>query len=196
MGNFQNPDFPLLFERYAHDFATRFPWIQLYTPVNEMFICATFSARWGWWNEQLSTDTAFVTALKHIVKGNVVAMRAILQVRPDAIFVQSESSEYFHADSPEAVGKAERFNSQRFLSLDLNYGHDVDARTYRYLLENGMTAQEYSFFLENHLRRHWALTITRPTSTGSGRTAPRRLPARCSAMTRLRGSISTVIACL
>ncbi|WP_246696501.1 family 1 glycosylhydrolase [Mesorhizobium sp. SARCC-RB16n] len=65
VGNFQNPDFPRLFEGYAHDFATRFPWIQLYTPVNEMFIRATFSARWGWWNEQLSTDAAFVTALKH-----------------------------------------------------------------------------------------------------------------------------------
>lgn len=81
-------------------------------------------------------------------------MRAILEVRPDAIFIQSESSEYFHADSPEAVGRAERFNSERFLSLDLNYGHDVDAHTYRYLLENGMTAEEYSFFLESHLRRH------------------------------------------
>ncbi|WP_321575696.1 hypothetical protein [Mesorhizobium sp. B2-1-8] len=120
---FQNPDFPRLFERYAHDCATRFPWIQLYAPVNEMFICATFSARWGWWNEQLSTDTAFVTALKHIVKANVVAMRAILQARPDAIFIQSESSEYFHADSPEAIGKADRLNSQRLLSLDLNCRH-------------------------------------------------------------------------
>ncbi|RVA60102.1 glycoside hydrolase family 1 protein, partial [Mesorhizobium sp. M7A.F.Ca.CA.001.08.1.1] len=125
-----------------------------FTPINEMFICATFSARWGWWNEQLSSDTAFVTALKHIVKANVLAMRAILEVRPDAIFIQSESSEYFHADSPEAILGAERFNRERFLSLDLNYGHDVDARTYRYLLENGMTAEEYSFFLENHLRRH------------------------------------------
>ncbi len=28
-------------------------WVQLYTPVNEMFICATFSAAYGWWNEQL-----------------------------------------------------------------------------------------------------------------------------------------------
>lgn len=81
-------------------------------------------------------------------------MRAILEVRPDTIFIQSESSEYSHADFPEAIGRAECFNSERFLSLDLNYGHDVDARTYRYLLDNGMTAEEYSFFLENHLCRH------------------------------------------
>src|SRR3712207_175996 len=52
VGNFQNPDFPTLFADYARAFAQRFPWVQLYTPVNEMFICATFSAAYGWWNEQ------------------------------------------------------------------------------------------------------------------------------------------------
>jgi beta-glucosidase/6-phospho-beta-glucosidase/beta-galactosidase len=86
LGNFQNPDFPEIFEAYARAFAERFPWIQLYTPVNEMYICATFSAKYGWWNEQLSSDRAFITALKHIVRANVLAMKAIIGVRPDAIF--------------------------------------------------------------------------------------------------------------
>ena len=40
IGNFQNPDFPDLFAGYARDFALRYPWIQLYTPVNEMQVCA------------------------------------------------------------------------------------------------------------------------------------------------------------
>src|SRR4051794_4407389 len=35
IGNFQNPDFPPLFAEYAGAFARRFPWVQLYTPVNE-----------------------------------------------------------------------------------------------------------------------------------------------------------------
>ncbi|MDB5444123.1 MAG: beta-glucosidase, partial [Phenylobacterium sp.] len=56
MGDFQNPDFPELFARYAAAFARRFPWVQLYTPVNEMFICAQFSAKFGWWNEEGTTD--------------------------------------------------------------------------------------------------------------------------------------------
>ena len=137
--NFQNPDVPELFAGYASAFASRYPWIQLYTPVNEMFICAAFSAKYGWWNEQLQSDTSFVTALKHIVKGNVLAMGEILKRRPDAIFIQSESSEYFHADSPEAIGPAELLNSRRFLSLDLNYGRRVDSEMYEYLLDNGMT---------------------------------------------------------
>jgi beta-glucosidase/6-phospho-beta-glucosidase/beta-galactosidase len=150
----QKPDFSHLFCGYARAFAERFPWVQLYTPVNEMFICATFSARYGWWNEQLTTDRGFVNALKHLVKANVLAMREILKVRPDAIFIQSESSEYFHADSPAAIRPAELLNSQRFLSLDLNYGRRVDSEMYEYLLDNGMTRKEYHFFLDNRLKQH------------------------------------------
>src|SRR3954471_19051295 len=117
IGNFQNSDFPQLFAEYARTFAERFPWVQLYTPVNEMFVCATFSAAYGWSNEQLASNQAFVTALKHIVKANVMAMSQILDIRPDAIFIQSESSEYFHADEPDATKKAEILNARRFLSL-------------------------------------------------------------------------------
>ena len=157
IGDFQNPDFAQHFVKYAAAFARRYPWVQLYTPVNEMFICATFSAKYGWWNEEGTTDKTFVTALKHIVKANVCAMRAILAVRPDAIFIQSESSEYFHAEHPQAIGHAEHQNSKRFLSLDLNYGHRVDSDMYVYLMDNGMTSEEYNFFLGNSLRHHCIL---------------------------------------
>ncbi len=153
IGNFQNPDFPVLFAQYARAFAVRYPWVQLYTPINEMYICATFSALYGWWNEQLRSDQAFVTALKHIVKANVLAMRAILEVRADALFIQSESSEYFHAESPAAIKPAELLNAKRFLSLDLNYGRRVNSEMYEYLLDNGMTRDEYHFFLDNNLKR-------------------------------------------
>jgi beta-glucosidase/6-phospho-beta-glucosidase/beta-galactosidase len=154
IGNFQNPDFPELFASYAEAFAERYPWVQLYTPINEMFICATFSAAYGWWNEQLSSDTAFITALKHLVKANVLAMERILKVRPDAIFVQSESSEYFHAENPSAIKPAEIMNARRFLSLDLNYGRRVDSEMYEFLMDNGMTRDEYHFFLTRSSLRH------------------------------------------
>jgi beta-glucosidase/6-phospho-beta-glucosidase/beta-galactosidase len=154
IGNFQNPDFPSLFTQYAKAFAERFPWIQLYTPVNEMYICALFSAYYGWWNEQLTTDRSFVTALKHIVKANVLAMRAILEIRPDAIFIQSESSEYYHAENPKAIKPAEIMNARRFLSLDLNYGKRIESEMYEYLMDNGMTRDEYHFFLKYQLKRY------------------------------------------
>ena len=157
LGNFQNPDFPDQFARYARAFATRYDWVQLFTPVNEMYICATFSARLGWWNEQLADDGSFVTALKHIVKANVLAMQAILDVRPDAIFIQSESSEYFHAENPGAIKAAEIMNSERFLSLDLNYGRRVDSQMYEFLMDNGMTRDEYHFFVDHNLKHHCIL---------------------------------------
>src|SRR3954452_12562700 len=157
IGNFQNPDFPRLFAEYAAVFAERYPWVQLYTPVNEMFICAVFSAKYGWWNEQLKSDRGFVTALKHIVKANVMAMIEILKRRPDAIFIQSESSEYFHADSPAAIAEAEHLNQWRFLSLDLNYGRRVDSDMYEYLLSSGMSREEYSWFLTHRLKQHCIL---------------------------------------
>jgi beta-glucosidase len=157
IGNFQNPDFPAHFAKYAGAFAERFPWVQLYTPVNEMFVCATFSAAYGWWNEQMTTERSFVTALKHIVKANVLAMHMILDQRPDAIFIQSESSEYFHADNPRAIGPAERMNARRFLSLDLNYGRRVNSEMYEFLIDNGMTREEYHFFMNNNLKRHCIL---------------------------------------
>ena len=157
IGNFQNSDFPELFADYAAAFAERFPWVQLYTPVNEMFICATFSARYGWWNEQMTGDRPFVNALKNIVKANVMAMQCILKRRANAIFIQSESSEYFHAENPAAIGPAEILNAMRFLSLDLNYGRRVDSEMYEYLFDYGMTKEEYHFFLGNRIKQHCIL---------------------------------------
>ena len=137
--------------------------------------------RYGWWNEQLTSDRAFVTALKHIVKANVLAMHAILEVRPDAIFIQSESSEYFHAENPAAIKPAEIYNARRFLSLDLNYGRRVDSEMYEYLMDNGMTREEYHFFLEQQpasTTASWATTTTSPTSTGWSPDGQRRAVRR------------------
>ncbi|HXS95435.1 MAG TPA: family 1 glycosylhydrolase [Candidatus Limnocylindrales bacterium] len=152
IGNFQNGDWPKLFADYAGAFAERFPWVRFYTPVNEIFVAATFSAQLGWWNERLSSDAGFVTALKHLCRANVMAMHAILAKRPDAIFIQSESTQYFHPDGPDCEKVANFFNEKRFLSLDLTYGSHVNDRMYEYLLDNGMTRDEYHWFLDHHCK--------------------------------------------
>jgi beta-glucosidase/6-phospho-beta-glucosidase/beta-galactosidase len=151
IGDFQNPDFPKYFAEYARAFARRFPHLTCYTPVNEIFIAATFSGLYGWWNECLKSEKAFVTALKHLCKANVLAMKAILEVQPEAIFIQSESSEYYHPNAPEAQKLANFLNEKRFLSLDLTYGYPISARMYQYLISNGMTPEEYAWFDENQV---------------------------------------------
>jgi beta-glucosidase/6-phospho-beta-glucosidase/beta-galactosidase len=151
LGNFQNPDFPQYFAEYARDFALRYPYIRYYTPVNEIFITAMFSAQYGWWNECLSDDRSFVTALKHLCKANVMAMHEILRVQNNAVFIQSESSEYFHPVRPEVQQRANFLNQKRFLSLDLTYGYPIKVMMYEYLLDNGMTKEEYHWFEQNQV---------------------------------------------
>jgi beta-glucosidase/6-phospho-beta-glucosidase/beta-galactosidase len=154
IGNFQNPDFPELFAEYARAFAKRFPWVQAYTPINEIYITATFSAQTGWWNERLSSDRAFVTAIKHLCKANVMAMEAICEEQPDALFIQSESSEYFHPLDPASesfdIDHPTRgiiyLNAKRFLSLDLVYKHPIGGLMLEFLYQNGLTSDEYHWF--------------------------------------------------
>jgi beta-glucosidase/6-phospho-beta-glucosidase/beta-galactosidase len=152
VGGFDNPDWPPLFAEYAKEFAKRFPWVRRYTPVNEIYVAATFSGQLGWWNQRQASDRGFVDALKTLCKANVLAMRAILEVQPEASFIQSESSEYFHADEPRAMERAEFLNGRRFLSLDLTYAFPVSAPMYQYLLDHGMTRQEYDWFGANHVK--------------------------------------------
>jgi beta-glucosidase/6-phospho-beta-glucosidase/beta-galactosidase len=156
IGDFQNPDWPPLFAQYARALAERYPWVRFFTPVNELFVCANFSARVGWWNERLRSDRAFVTALKHMCRATLLAEQAILQVRPDANFVQSEATSYFHARNPEAEDRAGNLNQLRFLSFDLCYGHTVDSRMYEFLMDNNLTREEYHWFLDRGraMRRH------------------------------------------
>ena len=152
IGDFQNPDWPVLFAQYARAFAKRFPWVKYYTPVNEIFIAALFSSQYGWWNEKLASDRDFCRALKHLAMANILAMRAILEIRSDAIFIQSESSEYFHPEDPDCLYIARVLNEKRFLSLDLTYGYPLNVTMYEYLLDNGWTRDEYAWFGAHHVK--------------------------------------------
>ncbi|HEX5580052.1 MAG TPA: family 1 glycosylhydrolase [Gemmatimonadaceae bacterium] len=154
LGDFQNPDFPRHFAEYARAFAERYSWITFYTPINEIYITARFSALLGWWNERLTSDRSFVAALKHLCQANLLAMRAILSADDTAVFVQSESSEYYHPMAPGCIPQARLLNYHRFLALDLSYGRPISAAMYRYLLEHGMTPAEYDWFAENQVAAH------------------------------------------
>lgn len=147
IGDFQNNEWPELFAAYARAFAERYRWVRYYTPVNEIFIAATFSAQYGWWNERLRSDKAFVTALRNLARASLLAEQAILAARPSALFVQSESTEYFHPAGPDQERQADFFNEKRFLSLDLCYGADVRACILEYLMDNGLSRQDYRWFM-------------------------------------------------
>src|SRR5207244_3648160 len=68
---------------------------------------------------------------------------------PDAVFINSESSEFNQACCPdEPVTRTADFeNERRFIALDLLYGVEPAGHVRRYLLENGMGAGEYDGFM-------------------------------------------------
>ncbi len=154
IGNFQNRDFPRLFAEYAGALAARYPWLKFFTPINEILIAARFSASFGWWNERLSGDRYFVTALHNLAKANVLAMHAILKVNPKAIFVLSEASEFNHPKNPACSATAYVYNQRRFLSLDLTFGQPLSFDMYEFLMDNGMTREDYHWFCNNHRKQH------------------------------------------
>ena len=154
IGDFQNPDWPQSFAEYALAFARRFPWVRYYTPVNEIYVCAKLSTLVGLWNERARGDhRAFVTALKHLSRANLLAIGRILTVRPDAIFIQSESAEYFHlgGSDPASVHRARWENELRFLSLDLLFSHRPLPDVTTYLFDNGLTGAELDWFMSHGL---------------------------------------------
>jgi beta-glucosidase/6-phospho-beta-glucosidase/beta-galactosidase len=148
LGNFQNREFSEYFADYALAAARRYPHIRLWTPVNELLITALFSAKYGWWNERLTSDQSFVRATLNLCRANVLAMRAIASEISEPTFVQSESIEHTHASTPELLKQASFCNERKFLPLDLTYGYEVSEHMLAHLREMEMTDAEYRFFMD------------------------------------------------
>jgi hypothetical protein len=91
--------------------------------------------------------------LKHLCRANLLAVRAILRTRPGAVFIQSESAEYFHLGGTDpASRRAAQFeNERRFLSFDLLYSRPPDADLTLYLLDNGLDRDELRWFMSHGL---------------------------------------------
>ena len=147
LGNFQNPELPVHFADYCLEVAKRYPWVRYYTPVNEIYVTAKSSAKDGVWNEQLKDDKSFVTAMKHIVAASIMGTQQIAKQKPNAVIVQSESAEFTHELHAEHTPAVQMENQLRFLSLDLLYAHQPDGNVVNYLYDNGMTRQEYDWFM-------------------------------------------------
>ena len=159
--NFQNEALPEAMAAFARAFAKRYDWIRFYTPVNEMYVTTRMSALDGVWNEQMRSDRAFVTAVRNVAKASVLMMTEIVRLRPDAIFINAESSEFHQPCCPdtEIERKADFENQRRFIALDLLYSVPVRADVYAYLLDNGMPREEYEWFMSRKIGRRAILGL-------------------------------------
>lgn len=149
VGNFQNRDWPELFAEYAAAFAERYPWIKLYTPVNEVLVCSRFSAALGWWNEQQKSERAFVNAHTVQCRAMLLAIAAILKHRSDAVFIQSEVAEVYLEQWPDTSAAVGFKNRQRFVTFDFLYGRPPDGDVMNFLFEHGMKHDDYAWFMHH-----------------------------------------------
>jgi beta-glucosidase/6-phospho-beta-glucosidase/beta-galactosidase len=147
--NFQNRRVPEALAAYAAAFAERYRWVRFYTPVNEIYISARRSALEGAWNEQLRSEIGFVTASCNLAKASVLMRQAIVNIRPDAVFVNNESSEFYQpcCPDPEIQRIADFENERRFLPMDLIHARPVGETMRSYLRDNGLGDVEYEWFM-------------------------------------------------
>lgn len=121
-----DPDFPKKLADYAARVAERYPWIEMWTPVNEPLTTARFSGLYGHWYPHGRNYPTFLRALANECKGTLEAMRAIRGVIPSAQLVQTEDLGKTFSTAPLRYQAAHE-NERRWLSLDLLCGR-VDAR--------------------------------------------------------------------
>jgi beta-glucosidase/6-phospho-beta-glucosidase/beta-galactosidase len=144
LGNFQNPEIAPALADYAAAFAERYPWVRFYTPVNEMYVCARMSALDGIWNEQLRDEGAYARAAWNLANASIRMSDAILERRADAVFINSESSEFYQPCCPDEDVReaAHAANERRFLPLDLIYAHKLSDPMHQLLRQQGIAQEE------------------------------------------------------
>lgn len=147
-----DPDFPKKLADYAARVAERYPWIEMWTPINEPLTTARFSGLYGHWYPHGHDYPTFLRALANECKGTLEAMRAIRRVVPDARLLQTEDLGKTFATTP-LLYQAAHENGRRWLSLDLLDGR-VDAQHdwYKRLLRAGIGAEEIELFAGGEAR--------------------------------------------
>src|SRR5207237_8792823 len=116
-------------------------------PVNDSYGGARHYPRDSQRNEQMRSESAFVRSVLNHAGASIHMTNAILAERPDAIFINSESSEFCQSccPDPEVQRIADFENERRFLPLDLIYSHGVSPHMRDCLREHGVTDERYGW---------------------------------------------------
>jgi dTDP-4-dehydrorhamnose reductase len=147
--NLLDPRFPDLFAAFAAAVASRYPWVQDYTPVNEPLTTARFSALYGHWYPHRRDDRSFVRALLNELRAIVQAMDRIREVNPSARLIQTEDAGRT-SSTPRLAAQADFENHRRSLTVDVLTGRVSDTHPlWHWLLHCGASPTELEWFLEH-----------------------------------------------
>lgn len=147
--NLLDQDFPTKFASYAKAVATKFPWIDKYTPVNEPLTTARFSGLYGLWYPHKRNDVSCMKMLLNELKGTVLAMQEIRKINPSAKLVQTEDMGKTYS-TPLLSYQAKFENERRWLTFDLLCGKvNKKHPLYNYFMRLGIPADMLAFFTDN-----------------------------------------------
>lgn len=142
-----DPLFPERLAQFAQAVATRYDWIENYTPVNEPLTTARFSGLYGHWYPHGRDALTFARALLTQCRATVLAMRAIRQINPQARLIQTEDLGKSYSTRSLAY-QAEFENERRWLTFDLLCGRVRPPHPmWHYLRSTGITEEELEWFV-------------------------------------------------
>jgi dTDP-4-dehydrorhamnose reductase len=144
-----DPDFPEKLATYARLFAQRYPWVNDYTPINEINTTARFSLMYGHWYPHLRSNPLYLKSLILQCKGTILAMREIRRVNPKARLIQTD--DIGKCQSTEILEyQRDQENERRWLAWDLLCGKVTTSHPlYNYFLQYGITERELMWFEDN-----------------------------------------------
>jgi dTDP-4-dehydrorhamnose reductase len=145
--NMLDPAFPEGLARHAEGVARRYPWLEMFTPVNEPLTTARFSGLYGHWYPHRCDLASFLRCLVNECLGTLLAMRAVRRIIPGARLVQTEDLGKVFS-TPRLAYQAAYENERRWLSLDLLSGRVDSAHPwYQTFIRHGIGEAELATFL-------------------------------------------------
>lgn len=143
-----DPEFPVLLAQHAARVAERYPWIKMFTPVNEPLTTARFSGLYGHWYPHGRDTPTMLKALYTECHAVALSMQAIRRITPGAKLVQTEDlGKTFSL--PALSYQADYENERRWLCFDLLCGRiDRQHPWYQAFIDAGIDARQMAFFVD------------------------------------------------
>ncbi|MES2528651.1 MAG: family 1 glycosylhydrolase [Bdellovibrionota bacterium] len=148
--NLLDPEFPEKLARYARAFAERYPWIEDYTPVNEINTTARFSCLYGLWYPHHKSDASYLRAVYNQARGTILAMKAIREIIPGARLIQTDDLGRAQSTDPLKY-QADFENERRWLGWDFLCGKvDESHKIFWYVKRHGgFSHEEIRWMIDN-----------------------------------------------
>lgn len=137
-----DPEFARLLAGYAGRVAERYPWLEMFTPINEPLTTARISGLYGLWPPHGTCEATCFRLTVAQCRAIASAMKAIRRHIPRAQLVQTEDFGRVFS-TPRLRYQADYENERRWLSLDLLSGLVQDDHPFhRRLLDAGVDPRQ------------------------------------------------------